>query len=171
MWIALGITSVLVSFAHTNVRHLYVDSTNGNDSLCTPYSNDSLSSSNVSCRTIQYALHAGAYNENCLQSGPLKDVMVHLSDGIHTIQSEVCIFFSINISIVTEHAGAASVHCTTFSNSDMTSNRTYDNIYVHSSNGVTFRGLNFEHCGVLSSNVFITHSSNILFDNCVFRSD
>ncbi|KAL5515916.1 hypothetical protein EMCRGX_G001161 [Ephydatia muelleri] len=174
IWIALvGVTSTLLSLAHANVRHLYVDSTNGNDSLCTPYSNDWLPSSNVSCRTIQYALHGDAGYEDCMQSSPLQDVTVHLADGIHSIHKELCIFSSINVSLVAEHTGEASVHCANFSNYgyDPTNNRTYDNLYVNSSNGVTFRGLNFEHCGASSSNVFITHSSNILFDNCVFRGN
>ena len=168
IWIALiGAASTLVRLVRADV-HLYVDSTNGNDSLCTPYSSqtsDSSPSSSVSCRTIQYALHGDADYVDCNQSAPLQDVTVHLADGIHIVANEMCIFSSINVSLVADHTGQASVHCATFSDNETT----YDNVYVNGSDGVTFRGLNFEHCGVLSSNVFITSSSNILFENCVFR--
>ena len=149
--------------------HLYVDSTNGNDSLCTPYSNDTSPSSKVSCRTIQYALHGDANYTECTQSAPLHNVTVHLADGTHSIAKEVCIMFSTNVSLVADHIGQASVHCATFPNNDTAYNRTYENLYVFGSTGVTFRGLNFEHCGVSESNVFINGSSGILFDNCVFR--
>ena len=167
---AVLIGLVLVSSSRVRADiHLYVDSIKGNDSLCTPYPNYIMPYSNISCKTIQYALHGNANYASCTEATPLQDVTVHLADGIHSIAKEICITYSGNVALVADHNGQASIQCATFPYNDTTVNRRYENLYLYAAAGVTFRGLNFEHCGVSSSNVFINSSSDILFDKCVFR--
>lgn len=151
---------------------LYVDPENGNDTLCVPYPAASSSStpSNVRCRTLEYALYGNTSVSVRCDSAQyaLRDVVVHMASGVHLVYRQVCIVFSSNVTLVADQTGGASINCSIFPNSD-TSNATYDNVYVYNTTGLTFRGLNFQHCGPVPSNVFINSSSGVTFEGCTFR--
>lgn len=150
---------------------LYVDPANGNDTLCVPYPTAASSTpSNVSCRTLEYALYGNASAPVRCNSAQyaLHDVVVHMASGVHSIFRQVCIGFSSNVTLVADQTGGASINCSLFPNNDI-SNVTYDNVYVYNTSGMTFRGLNFQHCGPVPSNVFVSSSSNVMFEDCTFR--
>ena len=152
---------------------LYVDPANGNDTLCVPYPTAASSTpSNVSCRTLEYALYGNASAPVRCNSAQyaLHDVVVHMASGVHSIFRQVCIGFSSNVTLVADQTGGASINCSLFPNND-TSNVTYDNVYVYNTSGMTFRGLNFQHCGPVPSNVFVSSSSNVMFEDCTFRGN
>jgi hypothetical protein len=69
---------------------------------------------------------------------------------------------SENVHFVAESRGGATVVCREFPS------ETFDNIEVCNSDNVSFTNISFENCGPLSPNVFFSHSSGIVFDECVF---
>lgn len=162
--------SLLLTLARANVD-LYVDPEGGSDTLCVPYPSASSSSpSTVSCRTLEYALYGNTSSPvNCYSAQPLlQNVVVHLANGIHYIVHRVCTASSVNVTLVADHSGQASIYCTLFPNNN-TVNMTYDNVFVYNTSGLTFRGLNFQNCGPVTSNVFVNSSSDVTFEDCTFR--
>ena len=175
MHMAAPIVAILLgavlALARASVE-VYVDPENGNDTLCAPYPGPTSSSSNVSCRTLEYALYGNASAlVDCSSAQPLlRNVVVHLADGVHRIQRRVCIASSANVTLVADLTGGASVYCARFPNSD-TVNATYDNLYVYNTSGMVFRGLNFQNCGPVTANVYVNSSLDVTFEECTFRLD
>lgn len=75
------------------------------------------------------------------------------------------IILSHNVVFEAINSNEATVTCVDFPNYIR---RNFDNIFVCGSSNVTFRGIRFERCGPVPSNVFVKSSSDILFDSCTF---
>ena len=117
------------------------------------------------CRTINRALDNVICNASCSNPKNIENVIIRLKDGVHMLTGRASICESRNITLEAENYGNATVTCETFPN---TIPRNFDNLLVCGTSGVTFRGLRFEGCGPVPSNVFLRDSSDILFEECTF---
>ena len=118
------------------------------------------------CQTINHALGNVICNASCSNpNNNIENVTIRLKDGTHRLMGRVSICESRNVTLEAENYGKATVTCETFPN---TIPRNFDNLFVCGTSGVTFRGLRFEGCGPVPSNVFLRDSSDILFEDCTF---
>ena len=89
-----------------------------------------------------------------------------LEKGIYQLQGCVGILGGTNITI---QSASDDVHvlieCESYPNNAV---GRYDNIFVCGTCGITFRHIQFSHCGPESPNVFLNASSGILFEDCLF---
>ena len=166
---SISLLSVLVAVSPAEVR---VDLTVGSDEDCLslPDLQDledifegNSSELNTPCRTINHALGDVRCSRSCDNPNPLRNAVVKLSNGVHTLLRCVAILGGVNMTVMAENLGLATVRCTELGDTD------FDNIQSCLTNGLTFRGINFEGCGPLSSNVFINSSINVLFEDCTFQ--
>ena len=118
------------------------------------------------CKTINRALGHVICNGSCSNPNYLENVTIRLKDGMHNLTGRASICESQNVTIEAENYGKATVACETFPNTDRGN---FDNLVVCGTSGVTFRGLRFESCGPVASNVFLRHSSDISFEECTFQ--
>ena len=160
LWFLLSL-SVVVSVESAEV---YVDSNAGNDTVCLSLQDLGNSSNLVSCKTINKALGEVGCNSSCENNQPLHDSVVKLSDGVHILQDCIAILQGENVTVVAENTGMATIKCTNFGNTEV-----WDNIVSCQTRGLAFKGIHFEGCGPLSSNVFINRSTDVLFEDCSFR--
>lgn len=170
-WLKLVFCSVVILFADVPQRgvraaKVIVDVNAGNDTACSPLQQlqTSPSQAQVPCKTINRALGNVECNRSCENDDPLYNSVVVISDGVHTLQGCISILQGNNVTIEAQNTGMATVKCATFKNSDV-----YDGIESCQMNGLVFRGINFEGCGPRSSNVFINRSTDVLFEDCIFR--
>ena len=145
---------------------IIVDPVSGNDTLCsTPASpNPSLQP----CRTLRYALgNVGCdcryINESNVIS--VENIVIELADGVHTIEDCVGITYGANITIKAESSGQAIIECGHFPSRE----RFETGLLSCNTVDLTFRGIVFQHCGPYTPNVFLNRSSNVLFEDCIFR--
>lgn len=161
---------ILYCFGCVQSVEVYVDSIAGNDTACASLQelqNQSLNGSyQIPCKTINQALgnvKCGRLR-SCENSNPLYHSVVKLSDGVHILQECIAILQGENVTLVAENQGQATIKCTTFGNAEL-----HDNLVSCGTRGLEFRGIIFEGCGPLSSNVFINGSTDVLFEDCSFR--
>lgn len=171
MRLKLVFCSVAILFAGVPQRgaraaKVVVDLNAGNDTACSSLQQLQTSSSEaqVPCRTINQALGNVECSASCENDDPLHNSVVVISDGVHTLKGCISILQGENVTIEAQNTGMATVKCATFKNSDV-----YTGIESCQTNGLVFRGIHFEGCGPLSSNVFINRSTDVLFEDCVFR--
>ena len=126
--------------------------------------NSSGSGLSTPCRTIIHALGDVRCARSCDNPNPLRNAALKLSNGVHTLQRCVAILRGVNITIQAENSGLATVRCR-----ELGSTQLFDNLACCETEGLTFRGIIFEGCGPLSSNVFIHRSNNVLFEDCTFQ--
>ena len=147
----------------SQLKEVFVDPVNGNDSLC--FYNTSVSQP---CKTLKNAL--GNVDCNCRNISEatvdsLENTVIKLMDGVHVINDCIGIKFGNNVSIEAVNTGSAIVKCGRFPSS-----KHFETGLVScNTNGLTFRGVNFEQCGPYTPNVFINRSRDVLFEDCVFR--
>ena len=153
-------------FVFADSSRVIVDPSNGNDILClTP---DRSNSSLQPCRTLRHALGSvGCDCRNISESNvtSFENIVIELANGIHTIEDCVGITYGRNITIKAESSGQAVIECGHFPSKEsfetgLLSRNTVD---------LTFRGIVFQHCGPYTPNVFLSRSSNVLFEDCIFR--
>ena len=187
---SLVMSHFLISFVYVSLflipvlqcAEVYVDSTLGSDADCLSLpdlqfqeeSSASGSGDNVNnvffgldppCRSINHALgNVDCNARSCNNPNPLRNAVLRLSNGVHTLGRCAAILRSENVTLEAENPGQATIRCTELGNT-----RDFDNIFVCLTNGLTFRGINFEGCGPLSSNVFINRSTDVLFEDCTFE--
>ena len=119
------------------------------------------------CQTINRALGNIICNaSSCSNPNYLVNVTIRLKDGVHNLAGRASICESRNVTIEAENYGEATVTCESFPN---TMPHNFDNLLVCGTSGVTFRGLRFERCGPVASNVFLRNSSDISFEECTFQ--
>ena len=118
------------------------------------------------CQTINRALGNIICNFSCSNPNHLQNVTIRLKNGTYRLTGRASICESQNVTIEAENYGEATVTCATFPN---TVQYNFDNLFVCGTSGVTFRGLRFERCGPVASNVFLRHSSDISFEECTFQ--
>ena len=114
------------------------------------------------CETLNDALGNVKCSRNCSVDVPLTNSLVILSDGEHVLTDCIGIMNGINVTIQAENTGRATVKCASVEQG-------FGNIVSCLSDGLVFRGINFKGCGPHHPNVFLNHSSNILFEDCLFR--
>ena len=171
-WLRVVLCSVaiLVCIPQRGVRaaKVIVDLNAGNDTECSSLQQLQTNSSQVQvpCKTINRALGNVECSRNCENYDPLYNSTVAISDGVHTLQGCISILQGDNVTIEAQNTGMATVKCSTFRNYD---SEVYDGIESCQTNGLVFRGINFEGCGPRSSNVFINRSTDVLFEDCIFR--
>lgn len=153
-----------LSVASVESSQVYVNPVAGNDTACLSLQDLENNSSQVPCKTINKALGEVGCNSSCENNRPLYDSVVKLSDGVHVLQDCIAILQGENVTVAAENTGMAAIRCTNFDNREV-----WDNIVSCQTRGLTFRGINFEGCGPLSSNVFINRSTDVLFEDCSFR--
>ena len=158
------LVSVLSRYNLTSAAQVYVDAIYGIDENCSSLqdilSNQSFQISDVPCQTINAALGYVNCGRNCSSDVPLLDSVVILSDGVHTLTNCIGIKSGRNMTIEGENLGKATVRCAERSR--------FGNIAPCLTDGLIFRGINFEGCGP-SPNVFLNSSNNIVFEYCSFR--
>jgi len=76
------------------------------------------------------------------------------------------VFHSNNVVFEAINPGRAIINCATFPNNIQ---KNFDDIQVCQSRNIMFRGIRFEMCGPLSSNLYIEYSTDITFDGCTFQ--
>lgn len=163
MLLCLNMYTNYVQAGTSQLKELFVDPVNGNDSVC--FSNTSLSQP---CKTIKKAL--GNVDCNCRNItedtvDSLENTVLKLMDGVHVIDDCVGIKFGTNISIEAVNTGNAIIKCGRFPSS----RRFETGLVSCNTNGLTFSGVSFELCGPYTPNVFINRSRDVLFEDCMFR--
>ena len=73
---------------------------------------------------------------------------------------------SRNVHFIAEESKDTIVMCANFPGKCKASS---DGFKISNSTNVTFTNIRFENCGPLSANVFVSRSSGIVFDGCVFK--
>ena len=148
-----------------------VDPILGNDIACLSaqellLNQTSLPPSQTPCQTVNKALGNVRCDVGCRPSGgeTIENVTIRLEDGIHTLTECVGVLGSSNVTFEATNPGMATIECTNFQNSS-----DFDNLFVCNTIGVMFRGIQFEHCGPISANVFLNDTSDIVFEDCTFR--
>lgn len=176
MWAVNTLASLLFAAicipGHVKSAEVYVNWNTGNDTECTSLQDlqiltaggEAVNQTQTPCRTINRALGNLECTASCDNESPLYDSVLKLSNGEHTLEGCIAILMGENITIEAENQGEATIKCTRFGNTD-----TYDHIISCETRGLVFSGINFEGCGPLSSNVFINRSTDVLFEDCVFR--
>ena len=146
-----------------------VDPSTGNDSLCMSAQERRSPSSipgpddTVPCATINRAL-GDVSCVSCANPYPIQDTVVQLAAGVHRLSGCIGITDSEGVRIVAETNRQATIECAQSPDS-----KEFDNLFVCEVRGIAFRGIVFEKCGPLSPNVFLNSSSNITFEDCIFR--
>lgn len=145
-----------------------VDPSSGNDSLCMSAQERRLSTpgtaDNVACATINRAL-GDVGCESCANMNPIQDTVVELAAGVHRLSGCIGITDSEAVRIMAAVPNRrATIECAQSPNLNK-----FDNLFVCEVRGIVFRGIMFENCGPLSPNVFLNSSSNISFEDCIFR--
>ena len=74
-----------------------------------------------------------------------------------------CVVQGDDISFEAINNGRATLKCPNFPDI----RNQFQNLAVCGTTGVRFTGMRFEHCGPYSANVFITRSTDIVFEDCV----
>ncbi len=154
-----------------NITEVFVDWTMGNDTECSSLQELASDSSPPSpldpipCRTINRAL-GGVGCIDCSHPDPIYNSVLKLSNGIHTLEGCIGITLGENITIEAESIRKTTIRCTTFGRTEV---QDFDNIFACGSRGLVFRGINFEGCGPYSSNVFVSRSTDVTFEDCTFR--
>ena len=167
MYVLTASLLLLAFVSEAKSIEVYVDPVNGSDADCIPLQNltqQANASTQVPCRTINRALGNTGCSRSCGNEDPLYDSVVKLKDGVHQLQSCIGINMGSNITVEAENLGQATIKCVVFDNMDVE-----DNIQSCMTNGLVFRGINFEECGPLSPNVFLNYSTDVLFEDCSFR--
>ena len=172
-FLVLSLLSLCARFrCWSSQNEVYVDPVNGSDAECLSLQerlrlniSDNATVSEVPCRTLNRALgdvdcdRARWCAANTTQQ--LEDVVIRLSDGVHQLRECLAIVRGANITIEAENTGQAVVTCSNDTNA------TRSIITCHTE-GITFRGIRFENCGPLSPNIFVSHSSEVLVEDCSF---
>jgi len=144
---------------------VYVDATSRDTRNCTSLQdivgNKTSEDSSVPCRTLNDALGNVECGRNGSVDTPLVDSLVTLSDGTHVLTNCISIKNGKNVTIQAENTRRTTVKCA--------SGEGFGNIESFWNDGLVFRGINFKGCGPHSPNVFLGHSKNILFEDCLFR--
>ena len=149
----------------TDCLEITVDPLSGTDSLCISGTNDSTHP----CKTLNHAL-GNSMDCRCKNvilnlTTTLDNVVIKLGDGVHTIGDCIAINFRQNVTIEAENSGQAVIECGRFP-----SNKRYETgLSSCHTNGLTFRGVVFQHCGPYTPNVFLNRTTNVLFEDCIFR--
>ena len=167
---------LFVPFSTGNIK-VRVDPKNGNDTTCTPavdLMNSTNRPSDVPCRTINYALLGDTWRDyrtllapNCSDvSQNLSNVRVLLADGEHRLSGRVFLVGNMNITLEAENWGRASVQCATFPNLIQLN---FDNLGFCNVTGITLKGIVFEQCGPVPSNIFIIYCEDIEINQCTFK--
>ena len=164
MYVLTASLLLLAFVSEAESVEVYVDPVNGSDADCIPLQNLTNTSTQVPCRTINRALGNTGCSRSCSNEDPLYDSVVKLKDGVHQLQSCIGISMGRNITIEAQNLGQATIKCVVFGNMDVK-----DNIQSCMTNGLVFRGINFEGCGPLSPNVFLNSLTDVLFEDCTFR--
>lgn len=177
LWLTSYFVAFLVLYSHGEVV-VRVDSVDGDDDNCQSaieLSNTSNTGQNqtTSCATITTALYGRNQSNNYYTSRncssfpyELDNVRVVLAGGEHKLVARLYITKASNIFIVSEQPRQASISCISFPN---TVSNYFDNILTCSSSDIKFEGVVFHNCGPVSSNVFVYNTTNVSFNNCVFR--
>ena len=153
-------------FVSADSSHIVIDPVSGNDTLCsTPASPIS---SLQPCRTLKHVLgNVGCDCRYISESNAttFENIVIELTDGKHIIEDCIGMTYGRNITIKAKSSRQAVIECGHFPNKEqfetgLLSCNTVD---------LTFRGIVFQHCGPNAPNVFLNRSSNVLFEECIFR--
>lgn len=154
---------LLILTTLTSCVEITVDPVSGTDSLC------STANTTHSCKTLNYALgnsvDCECFNDTVNHSTTLENVLIKLANGVHTISDCIAINFGQNVTIEAENVGEAVMECGVFPSKK----RFETGLSSCHTNGLTFRGVVFQHCGPYTPNIFLNQSTNVLFEDCVFR--
>lgn len=155
-----------------------VDPVNGNDTCMSVHDLQALAPTDrprvedrVACRTINRALGDVTFvnvTVSCQNPDPIFNFEVLLEDGVHDLTRGIGMIENQNATLRAVNRGMARVRCENFPNTEP---RNFDNMYLCNSTGVLFAGILFEMCGPVASNVFISDSSDIRFENCTFTNN
>lgn len=161
-WASFVLCSFLLSLGGVKSAEVYVDPSTGNDTACSSLQELKNSSNQVSCKTINKALGDIGCSSSCENEQPLHDALVKLSDGEHILRDCIAILQGGNVTIAAENTGMTTIKCGSTAG-------VWNNIVSCETRGLVFKGIRFEGCGPLSSNVFINGSTDVLFEDCSFR--
>lgn len=143
---------------------IYIDPVSGNDtSLCSSHN-----TSQQPCRTLKYAL--GSVECDCTQisrsnTTTFENTVVELANGLHVVEDCIGITYGKNITIKAENPREAIIECGHFPSTE----RFETGLLSCNTIGLTFIGIVFQHCGPATPNVFLNRSSDVRFEDCVFR--
>ena len=152
-----------------------VDPQNGNDSRCLSVRELielGESESPFPCKTLNYALNDNETKYyttgNCSNSDIEYDgaIYIELMDGVHRLTSQLELVGDIDVQIVARNYRSAVIECVDFPNYAVDD---FGNFFACNLDNLEFRGVVFERCGPVSSNVFVYNCSYVTFDSCTFR--
>lgn len=158
--------ALLVSLAGCQGQTLEVDPSRGSDSNCLSAQNLTAPGDTVPCKTLNRAL-GDVQCDVCSNSNPIENVVIRLADGVHQLTACIGVVESTNVTFEAENPGMAIIECSVFPDLEST-NTTFFDMFFCGSTGITFKGIQFQHCGPQSSNVYLRETGDILFDNCLF---
>ena len=151
-----------------------IDPQNGNDDNCLSVRELielNQTESPFPCKTLNYALNDNEMSYytigNCSNADiQYSNISVVLLDGVHRLISQLQLVGATNIHIVADNSGRAVIECVEFPNYSVDN---FDNFFACNVDGLEFKGVVFEHCGPVSSNVFVYNCSGVVFESCIFR--
>lgn len=133
------------------------------------------------CRSLAFAVYQREVEKNdsifeSLQGEEMRDVVFVLRPGTYQAAIPILILNATNVTIRAEDPrNATIIRCVSYPNNGTGDrfgpNGTYvfDDMRINGSEGVVLDGLIFEHCGPVTSAVFVNASRDITVTNCTFR--
>ena len=173
---ALLLVLAVVSLYTVNGQHVtvYVDPDHGDDTTCTPAVSGSTGNPNNPCMSINYAVWGNVSipvlrGSNCSEYNPPINYMsleVVLKGGTVQLEERLVLVSIPEVVVRSEVKGQSVIQCVKYPN---TESGNFDNVFGCNVSHLEFRGVVFERCGPVPSNVFIYECINVIFDHCTFR--
>ena len=170
----LSLSLLLTNGDGTDEITVEVDPQNGNDDSCLSVReliDSNQTESPFPCKTLNYALNGNETSYyttgNCSMSDiQYSNIFIVLMDGVHRLVSQLQLVGATNVHILADNSRKAVIECVEFPNYAVDN---FDNFFACNVDGLEFKGVVFERCGPVSSNVFVYNCSNVVFESCTFK--
>ena len=175
----LAYLSLLCSFVYSSQDGEFVtvvvDLDEGDDDLCMSaieMVKTGINSYATPCASLNFAVRGNVSLGNVSidecndATSILKNVRIILRSGVHQLTERLVLGSSKNITFQADDGADPIVRCVSYPNYEPGN---YDNIFGCRVDGLHFKGITFEECGPIPSNVFIYGGSSVSVDSCIFR--